>query len=378
MSGRVLPEALLRWYAQRGRSLPWRRTQDPYAIWVSEVLLQQTRAEVVVPYYQRFLQAFPTVASLAAADLEEVLRVWEGLGYYARARHLHRAARRIVAQGGFPTTAEGWRHLPGVGPYTAAAVASIAFGQDVLALDGNVLRVGARLLGILDPIDEGRTQKRIREALERLLPQGQAGAFNQALMDLGSGICLPRRPRCGECPVRAWCVAAQRGLQDRIPRRRTRAGKPLRSSVALVLRDPTGRVLLVRRPLDGVWGGLWALPETEARGWRAAKPALEGLLGVRLRKRRTLTRLRHAFTHFVATYTVVEVEASAPPRTGRFVRPEAPEVPVPVPTRKVLSRLARPGAPRPSTGPGPHPGPTPGGPPSPRRPAGAPGVPPRP
>jgi len=353
--------ALLGWFSHNGRSLPWRRTRDPYAIWISEVLLQQTRVEVAIPYYERFLRAFPTVEALAGADLEEVLRVWAGLGYYARARNLHRAARLVVAQAGFPTTVEGWRQLPGVGPYTAAAVASIAFGEDALALDGNVLRVGARLLGILDPIDEVRTRRRIRDALEQLLPPGRAGEFNQALMDLASTVCLPKRPHCRTCPVRAWCASFQSGLQERLPRRRRRSPKPLRPFVAVVVRDPRGRVLLVRRPLSGVWGGLWALPEAEAACWRRARPALEHLLGVRLRKRRTLSELHHTFTHFVAAYTVVEAEVETVPRTGRFVRPESPEVAVPVPTRKVLSQLARPGVPKPSTDPGPHPGPTRGG-----------------
>jgi len=352
---------LLAWFAHNGRSFPWRRTRDPYRIWVSEVLLQQTRAEVAIPYYEGFLHAFPTVEALAAADLEEVLRVWEGLGYYARARNLHRAARLVVAQGGFPTTVEGWRQLPGVGPYTAAAVASIAFGEEALALDGNVLRVGARLLGILDPIDEVRTRRRIQEALERLLPPGRAGEFNQALMDLASSACLPKRPRCGVCPVRAWCTAFHNGLQEQLPRKRRRPPKPLRHFVAVVVLDSSGRVLLVRRPVKGIWGGLWALPEVEGRSYRAAKPALEHLLGVRLRKRRALCELHHTFTHFVAAYTVVEAEVEAVPRTGRFVPPGSPGVAVPVPTRKVLSRLARPGAPNPSTGQGPRPVPTRGG-----------------
>lgn len=338
---RGLARHLLRWYAAHRRDLPWRRTRDPYRVWVSEVMLQQTRAEVVIPYYRKFMRVFPTLRALARAREQSVLSLWAGLGYYARARNLHRAAR-ILARGGFPTTAEGWRRLPGVGPYTAAAVASIAFGQDVLALDGNVLRVGARLVGIRDPIDGAIGRRRVREALEQLLPSGQAGAFNQALMDLGSTICLPKRPRCGVCPVRAWCAAARGGQEDRLPRRRSRPPKALRHFVLALVRDPSGRVLLVRRPRNGVWGGLWALPEVEARGWRAAKPGLECLLGVPLRRRRSVGELRHTFTHFVAVYTVVEVEVEARPRTGRFVRADSPGVPVPAPIRNVLRWLSRP------------------------------------
>ncbi len=337
-----IPEALLRWYARNARPLPWRTTKDPYAIWIAEVLLQQTRVEVAVPYYHRFLATFPTVTSLAAARQEDVLRVWEGLGYYARARHLHRAAQVVVERGGFPTTAGEWRALPGVGPYTAAAMSSIAFGQDDLAVDGNVLRVGARLLGITDPIDEPRTRRRIEEALRRLMPRGRAGDWNQALMDLGATVCRARSPRCGSCPVRRWCAAARNGMQDELPHRRGTTHRPLRRFVAVVVRDAAGRVLLVHRPENGVWGGLWALPEVEEATWRKARPALERLLGTRLRRSagQPAITFTHSFTHFVAAYTVVAAEAATSPQVGRFVRPEEPGVAVPVPTRKVLRRLS--------------------------------------
>ncbi|MDR7415897.1 MAG: A/G-specific adenine glycosylase [Armatimonadota bacterium] len=333
--------ALLAWYVRSARPLPWRATRDPYAIWVAEVLLQQTRVEVAIPYYHRFLQAFPTVESLAAAQGEEVLRVWEGLGYYARARHLHRAARLVTEQGGFPTTAEGWMKLPGVGPYTAAAIASIAFGQDVLALDGNGLRVGARLLGIRRPLDDPSARQRIRAGLEALLPRGRAGEFNQALMDLGATVCLARSPRCEACPVWRWCAAAAHGLWEHIPARPAKRPKPHRHFVAVLVRDPAGRVLLVRQPPRGLWGGLWILPQVEARTWRQARQRLERVLGVRLRRRtgRPFAVLQHGFTHFLATFRAVEAIPSARPAVGRFVSPRSPGVPVPVPTRRILERL---------------------------------------
>ncbi|MCS7172260.1 MAG: A/G-specific adenine glycosylase [Armatimonadetes bacterium] len=333
--------ALLRWYARAARSLPWRETRDPYAIWVAEVLLQQTRVEIAIPYYHRFLAAFPTVEALAAAEEEEILRIWAGVGYYARARGLHRAARRIVQQGGFPATMEGWRALPGVGPYTAAAVASIAFGQDVLALDSNGLRVGARLLAVRDPLSDPRARSSIRSALEALLPQGRAGEFNQALMDLGATVCTLRAPRCGVCPVRRWCRAAAQGIQDRIPVRRANSPKPHRHFVAVLVRDAEGRVLLVRQPPRGLWGGLWILPQVEARTWRQARPRLERVLGVRLRRRnrKVFATLRHAFTHFLATFQVVEVSPGSLPAVGRFTSPHTPEIPVPAPTRRILERL---------------------------------------
>jgi len=333
--------ALMSWYARRARPLPWRATRDPYAIWVAEVLLQQTRVEVAVPYYHRFLQAFPTVESLAAATEEEILRVWEGLGYYARARHLHRAARLVAEQGGFPTTVEGWIQLPGIGPYTAAAVASIAFGQDVLALDGNGLRVGARLLGIRKPLDDPRARQRIRAALEALLPRGRAGEFNQALMDLGAMVCRPQSPRCEACPVRRWCSTAAHGLWKHIPARPAKSPKPHRHFVVVLVQDPAGRVLVVRQPPRGLWGGLWILPQVEARTWKEARPRLERVLGVRLRRRRDKFSaiLQHRFTHFLATFRVVEATPDARPAVGRFISPRSSGVPFPAPTRRILERL---------------------------------------
>ncbi|MDR5708390.1 MAG: A/G-specific adenine glycosylase [Armatimonadota bacterium] len=337
----ALSQALLLWYARAARPLPWRATRDPYAIWVAEVLLQQTRVEAAIPYYHRFLAAFPTVESLAAAEEEEVLRVWAGLGYYARARNLHRAARRIVREGGFPATVEGWRRLPGVGPYTAAAVSSIAFGQNVLALDGNALRVGTRLLGIDEPLEDPRTRLRIRTALEALIPEGRAGEFNQALMDLGATVCLARSPRCGTCPVRPWCRTAAQGLWERIPARRAKPPKPHRHFVAALVRDAAGRVLVVRQPPRGLWGGLWTLPQVEARTWKQARPRLERVLGVRLRRRngKVFATLRHAFTHFLATFHVVEASPSTLPAVGRFTSPCSSELPLPAPARRILGRL---------------------------------------
>ncbi len=337
---RRLAERLLRWYARCRRDLPWRRTRDPYRIWISEVMLQQTRAEVVVPYYRRFLRAFPTVQALAAAPEQEVLRLWAGLGYYARARNLHRAAREVVRRGGFPATAAEWRKLPGVGRYTAAAVASIAFGQDELAVDSNVLRVGLRLVGLRASPAEAAARRAVEATLRAVLPAGRAGDFNQALMDLGATVCLPRAPRCEACPVSASCRAHTRGLADRLPLQRPQPPRPHRRFVAALVRDGAGRVLLVRQPSPGLWGGLWTLPYVPGTSWRQARPALERLVGVPLHRDHLELTFRHTFTHFHATFHVVGARTRGTPGAGRFAPPGRPTFPVPAPVARLLSRLA--------------------------------------
>ncbi len=331
---------LLRWYARYRRDLPWRRTRDPYRVWVSEVMLQQTRVEAAVPYYRAFLRAFPDVHALAAAQEEDVLRVWAGLGYYARARHLLRAAREVVRQGSFPATAAGWRKLPGVGPYTAAAVASIAFGEDVVAVDGNVARVGLRLLGLPRSTGDAAARRAVQAALSRVLPSGQAGEFNQALMDLGATVCLPARPRCAACPVQAFCRAHSTGRVNQIPLRPPRPARPHRRFVAAVVRDGRGRVLLVRQPSNGLWGGLWTLPYVEAPSWGRARGLLQRQLGVPLQADGLRLAFDHTFTHFHAYFQVVGARALQPPRAGRFVRPGAERLPTPAPLRHLLAVLA--------------------------------------
>jgi len=242
-----LSRALVRWFRQQRRTLPWRQTRDPYAVWVSEVMLQQTQVAAVIPYYNRFLRAFPRVQSLARAPLERVLQLWSGLGYYRRARHLHAAARRIVAEfdGRFPITPAAARSLPGVGGYTAAAVLSIAYGLPLAVLDGNV----ARVMGRLDARPGGLSDSRFRQAIEvrlaSLLPRRYPGDFNQALMELGQTVCLPRAPRCLACPLRTWCRARRTGEQEAFPSpRRRRATEEHHLAVALVLAsDGPGRSL---------------------------------------------------------------------------------------------------------------------------------------
>lgn len=300
-----LAEALLDWYARERRDLPWRRTRDPYAIWVAEIMLQQTQVETVLPYYRRFLARFPSVEALAEAELEEVLRVWEGMGYYGRARRLHQAAQRVAVEG-FPGDEAGWRGLPGVGAYTAAAIASIAFGRDVLSLDGNARRVFARWFAVLQP-DDGRL---IAQATEHL-PPGRPGDFNQAVMDLGSALCRPRQPRCLLCPVQEHCRAHRQGLAGEIPRPRPRAEVPDQDLwAAIVVRD--GRLLLGRRPLDGLLGGLWEFPTQPGRPEPATQPGRpEPATRPGCPEPAPLVTVEHAYSHLRTTtraYRVAEAD----------------------------------------------------------------------
>ncbi|MFO0838406.1 MAG: A/G-specific adenine glycosylase [Phycisphaerae bacterium] len=301
----ALRRVLRRWYRRERRDLPWRLTRDPYRIWVSEIMLQQTRVETVTPFYERFLETFPTVELLAAAAPQRVLKLWEGLGYYSRARNLHAAARQLVrAHGGkLPRDAIGWRALPGVGRYTAAAIASIAFGEPVAVLDSNVKRVLARLSAITSPVSNKRTTDALWAHASALLDHAAPGDFNQALMELGATLCLPRRPACERCPLRRWCVARRIGKEESLPTRRPTPATPRRRSVAL-LASRRGRILLSQRPARGLLGGLWELPNAaiDARDTNnGARRASELARKLRLGAPRSDSRraYRHAFTHFV-------------------------------------------------------------------------------
>ena len=252
---------ILRWYDSAKRDLPWRRTQDPYPVWLSEIMLQQTRVAAAVPYFERFLERFPDVAALAAAGEAEVLTAWAGLGYYSRARNLHRAAKQIAA-GGFPRDYHALRALPGVGEYTAAAIASIAFGLPHAVLDGNVIRVLARVSAEEAPVASASAKERLRTLADRLLDRARPGDYNQAVMELGATVCLPRSPRCSECPVATTCEARRRGLEDRLPVKAQRV-KTVAIELELLLIRRRGRCLLWQRPEDsGPMAGFWELPET--------------------------------------------------------------------------------------------------------------------
>lgn len=253
-------DELLAWFDRHRRDLPWRRTSDPYQIWLSEVMLQQTRVETVLPFYSRFLQKFPTVEDLARAEVEEVMALWSGLGYYRRARQLHAAARQIAAAGEFPATVAGLQALPGVGAYTAAAVASIAFGVAAPVMDGNVERVLSRVLALEEEPRAGGARRRLLAAAAALLDARRPGDSNQALMELGATVCLPRRPRCLLCPLQAGCRAARQGDPERYPLAKAKREVERHRLLVAVVEDGGG-VLLFRRPEDcGLLAGTWELP----------------------------------------------------------------------------------------------------------------------
>jgi A/G-specific adenine glycosylase len=318
-----LASDLLEWYATARRRLPWRRTRDPYAIWISEVMLQQTRVETVVPYYRRWLRRFPTLARLARARSQQVLAAWEGLGYYRRALQLRRTAQIAVRDHGgkLPRSVEELRQLPGIGPYSAAAVAAFAFGKDEIALDGNLRRVLARLIDL--PIDPRAPQgeARVLRYARRHLPRGRASAFNQALMDLGAQVCLPRRPHCEVCPLQRLCRAKIRGVQEDRPVRARKAPPPQRIATAGVIRRG-GRVLIGRRPEGALLGGLWEFPggkcwKRETAG-ACLRRELREELGVDVEVGPSLGIFRHSYTHFHVTMHAFEC------RIGRR-RPRANE-----------------------------------------------------
>lgn len=303
----TLTACLLAWYADQRRDLPWRQTRDPYHIWVAEVMLQQTQVATVMPYYACFLARFPTVTALAAASLDEVLKLWEGLGYYARARHLHAAARQVIAEHGgrVPDTSEELLSLPGVGRYTAGAILSIAYGQDVPALDGNVRRVLSRLFAIEEDVTRGAGRRRLQMLAEGLLLPGRAGDLNQALMDLGAMVCTPRAPQCAACPLAGDCQAHQMGQETRFPIRRPRRAVPHYEVAAGVVWRADGRFLVARRPLDGLLGGLWEFPGGKQQPGETLQDCLRRELaeelGIEVAVGELLTAVRHAYTHFRIT-----------------------------------------------------------------------------
>jgi A/G-specific adenine glycosylase len=299
-----LQKNLLAWFREHCRALPWRAGRDPYRIWIAEIMLQQTRIAAVVPYYGRFLDTFATVESLAAAGIDDVLRLWSGLGYYSRARNLHRAAQEIVARHGgeFPRTLEAALALPGIGRYTAAAVLSIAYDAPLAVLDGNVARVLARLGAMGGGLREPRRWAALQQVAQSLLAPHAVGDWNQALMELGEIVCTPRNPRCDKCPAAKFCRARALGLTDSIPApRRKRAPVNVRIAAA-ILRDPQGRVLLVRDPgaHDGVlFSRMWQFPAIEVIEHAANELAahLNQTLGVEIASLEKLPAARHGVTY---------------------------------------------------------------------------------
>ncbi len=304
MERAAIVAALLDWFGEAAVSLPWRDSSDPYRVWLSEIMLQQTQVATVIPYFQRFLDAYPTVQALAAAPLEDVLKRWEGLGYYSRARNLHRAANLIAAHG-FPQTVEGLMALPGIGRYTAGAIASIAFGARAPVLDGNVIRVFARLLDLPDDVTLPATRSALWLIAERWLPDARIGDYNQALMDLGRLICKPRAPLCANCPIRDHCAAFANGTQDARPVKAAKAETPHYDVTAGIIWNARGEVLIAQRPLDGLLGGLWEFPGGKREDGESLpdclKRELREELGIEVEVGELFTKVRHGFTHFKIT-----------------------------------------------------------------------------
>lgn len=293
---------LLRWYDANRRDLPWRRTRDPYAIWISEAMLQQTRVETVIPYWERFLEVFPTVEHLAGASLDDVYTVWTGLGYYSRARNLKHAAETVVAEHGgrLPDTAEGLETLKGIGRYTAGAVASIAFDREAPLVDGNVIRVFARLLGIREDSAAKSVVDRMWVEAAALVKGERPGDLNQALMELGATVCTPRNPHCLACPIRDHCDAHATGDAGSLPVKKPKAKQTRMRAVAAWL-ERDGRVLVVRRPEHGLMAGLWELPGGEIALDDEPKDRLAEILqasvGLEILGAESIGQVEHLFTH---------------------------------------------------------------------------------
>ena len=330
---------LVNWQRKHGRhGLPWQGTRDPYRVWLSEVMLQQTQVSAVIPYYERFLKRFPTVAALAAASEDEVLQLWSGPGYYARGRNLH-AAAKLIAASGFPETSEGIEKLPGVGRSTAAAIAAFAFGERAAILDGNVKRVLARYFAVEGWPGEKAVEAALWERANSLLPGKGIETYTQALMDLGATICT-RTPRCEACPVRNDCKARKHSLTDRIPAPRPQKALPQKAVTWLVLRRGN-EILLQKRPSSGIWGGLWSFPEAPAKD-------VEGYcrlaLGCEILARKELETLEHGFTHFRLRIHPLELavrpKIAARDGGGMWIDlDDAHGAAIPTPVRTLIGRL---------------------------------------
>ncbi len=344
-------EALLKWFKKHQREMPWRGIDDPYKIWVSEVMLQQTQVKKVGAYYERFIEKFPKVQHLAEAPLQDVLKVWEGLGYYARARNLHKAAQIIIMEydGKLPEDYATFRKLPGIGDYSAAAVHSIAFNEPYAAVDGNIKRVLARLLLIDAPINDTSSAKLFQQSADKLLDKKEPGQFNQAMMELGAIVCRPQSPTCLVCPVNQFCSAFQTTRQNEFPISLKREKVPEHHLVAGVIYKGS-EVLIVQRPLDGLLGGLWEFPNGNVEESENAEQAcirhISDVVNLSVSKIKYITRVRHAFTHFKiivdvfeCDYQSGEVDLNGPIDAKWIKLNELKDYPLPRTTHKILEEL---------------------------------------
>jgi A/G-specific adenine glycosylase len=346
-----LRRQLLRWSATHPRDLPWRRSRDAYRVWVSEIMLQQTTVVAVVPYFERFLVRFPTLAALAAADEHEVLRLWEGLGYYSRARNLHAAAREVVAEyaGVIPSDVETLRTLPGIGRYTAGAIASFAYNRRAPIVEANTQRVHARLMALRGPLDSTAARNAVWAFAERAVPARSAGAFNEALMDLGGTVCVPASPRCEECPLTSCCQTFRRGLQAKVPAPKARP-KPTSVAQAMIAVRRDGRYLLRKSPAGERWAGLWEFLRVPLSANEAASPvvlerAVAALCRLTVEADPNGFELRHTVTRFrirlhCATARYLAGTPNGPAEYSWSRPDEFPKFAFSMPARKFADRLA--------------------------------------
>lgn len=308
----LLNRKLLAWYRHNQRSLPWRKTDDPYRIWISEIMLQQTQVDTVIPYYHRFLYNFPTVTALARARLQDVLKVWENLGYYSRARNLHTAAKVIVEKfgGKIPDNREAIKTLPGIGEYTAGAILSIAYKQALPAVDGNARRILCRVFAICKPMDDAREQKQLQQLAASLIPVNHPGDFNQALMDLGATICRTKNPDCSRCPISKLCRAQFQNLQTILPLTKKASKIPHRQAAAAVIRNSKGMLLVVQRPASGLLASLWKLPgdfiKTDENMENSLRNSVKKELDIAIRPEKHPVSVKHTYTHFRVTLHAYE------------------------------------------------------------------------
>ena len=345
---------LLAWYGQNKRDLPWRRdAYDPYRVWISETLLQQTQVATVIPYYERFLARFPTVQSLASAPIDDVLKTWEGAGYYARAHNLHRAAKEIAGRfgGEIPRTVGELLTLPGIGRYTAGAVASIAFNQNAPILDGNVMRVLCRYFNVADDVRKSETQKELWALSESLIPRGRAGDFNQAMMELGAMVCTPRNPSCKVCPLKRTCIAKKLGVQEQRPVKAAKKKIPHRQiGVGVIWKGK--QILIARRFDDDMLGGLWEFPGGKRERGESieecVKREVKEELGIVVRVEEEFAIVQHAYSHFSITMHAFNCRyVSGRPRAigcaaWKWVKPsELTQYAFPTANKKIINAMAR-------------------------------------
>ena len=351
-----LASQLLAWFEQHGRKdLPWQQNQTPYRVWVSEIMLQQTQVRTVIPYFERFMARFPDVQALAQAQLDEVLHLWSGLGYYARARNLHQAARRMLANGGaLPSSLAGLQALPGVGRSTAGAVLALAYGQPATILDGNVKRVLARFHAIAGPVAAPATQRKLWARAAAHTPDAHPAQYAQAIMDLGATICTTRSPQCPACPLRSRCAALASGRVAELPARGKAKAKPVRQARMYIISTPAGACLLERRPNQGLWGGLWTPPQ-RAMDCTAATACREfGIPAKAIAEERTTPLFRHSFTHFHLDIEPCYVRLNRQPLAVRVDEEviwhhadQAAAIGLSAPAAKLIAALGRDGRPRP-------------------------------